>query len=273
MSVPAANPPGGKEGPPAPVPDPRPRALIRGVTETQPRAPAPPPCRAAPSLPIGPDRRPPPPPRRPAPRMAARPSMANDDAPLLILHGGEAAREVAGAVSEALKKRGLKGKLARMDDHAALWEGKSKGQRRCLFVVQTVENDMPAEEAGKAVRFFTKSRNCKFCSNTTAAASKGAAATKCGGRCPYVDEEGCSFASEHGVAYAVIAVGDTNLLLDRQTTTAKDCNAAGQKLDRALAALGGTRLLARCDANEAEGLELAVDPWVVRLGDALAASA
>ena len=42
-----------------------------------------------------------------------------------------------------------------------------------------------------------------------------------------------------------MGLGDTNLLLDRQTTTAKDCNQAAQTLDNALAALGAAEIAER----------------------------
>ena len=59
-----------------------------------------------------------------------------------------------------------------------------------------------------------------------------------------------------------MGLGDTNLLLDRQTTTAKDCNQAAQTLDNALAALGARRLCERGLANDAVGLEEGVLPWL-----------
>ncbi len=56
-------------------------------------------------------------------------------------------------------------------------------------MVQTVENDEPPESAGSCVRFFKKKSN--------------------------------SAEMLKGMSYAVLALGDSNLLLDRQTTTAK----------------------------------------------------
>ena len=55
------------------------------------------------------------------------------------------------------------------------------------------------------------------------------------------------FGSEHpadlarSLHYAVFGLGDSNLLLDRQTTSAKDCNAVAQRLDKRLIGLGATR--------------------------------
>jgi sulfite reductase alpha subunit-like flavoprotein len=61
--------------------------------------------------------------------------------------------------------------------------------------------------------------------------------------------------------YAMVCVGDTNLLLDRQTTTAKDCNQAGITLDSALTFLGAESLCNRCLTNDAVGIEESLHPW------------
>ena len=42
------------------------------------------------------------------------------------------------------------------------------------------------------------------------------------------------------LTFSVLGLGDSNLLLDRQTTTAKDCNACGQLLDRRLEEVRGS---------------------------------
>ena len=54
-----------------------------------------------------------------------------------------------------------------------------------------------------------------------------------------------------------------------KTTTAKDCNQAGQKLDKRLAELGGRRLGSRGDADERTGFH-EVDPWCDELWTHLA---
>ena len=68
----------------------------------------------------------------------------------------------------------------------------------------------------------------------------------------------------------VLGLGDSNLLLDRQTTTAKDCNQVGQTLDARLAELGAERFCARGEADERTGLT-EVEPWIASLWAALAA--
>ena len=107
-----------------------------------------------------------------------------------------------------------------------------------LFVVETVENAQPAEAAGSLVRHFNRRRK---------EAPAGAA--------PLAGL----------LRFAVLGLGDTNLLLDRQTTTAKDCNQAAAALDGALRALGGQPLCARGEANDAVGLHAAVEPWAEAL--------
>ncbi len=113
-----------------------------------------------------------------------------------------------------------------------------------VFVVETVENAQPAEAAGACVRHFNRRRK---------EAAPGAA--------PLAGL----------LRFAVLGLGDTNLLLDRQTTTGKDCNQAGAALDSALRALGGAPLCARGEANDAVGLQATVDPWAAALWPALVA--
>ena len=101
------------------------------------------------------------------------------------------------------------------------------------FVLQTIENESPTEEGGAVVRFFkrrTHPDDLLSKDNTT-------------------------------LRYAVFGCGDSNLLLDRQTTGAKDCNQAAEQLDVRLAALGGTRQCPLGMADERTGLT-EVEPWI-----------
>ena len=182
-----------------------------------------------------------------------------------VLHGGEAAQQVARDVKEAmeeefLEKRGMSDvrvTTASMEDfkktlelHRIQGDDNNKNdeinrkRRRAIFVVETVENAQPAEEAGSCIRYFNKLRKALKSSEG------GDKATK------------LPFDENDAFEYAVMGLGDTNLLLDRQTTTAKDCNQAAQTLDNALAALGARRLCERGLANDAVGLEEGVLPWL-----------
>ena len=182
-----------------------------------------------------------------------------------VLYGGEAAQQVARDVKEAmeeefLEKRGMSDvrvTTASMEDFKKTLELHriqgdnnkneeiiNRKRRRAIFVVETVENAQPAEEAGSCIRYFNKLRKALKSSEG------GDKATK------------LPFDENNSFEYTVMGLGDTNLLLDRQTTTAKDCNQAAQTLDNALAALGARRLCERGLANDAVGLEEGVLPWL-----------
>jgi sulfite reductase alpha subunit-like flavoprotein len=69
-------------------------------------------------------------------------------------------------------------------------------------------------------------------------------------------------------SFAVLGLGDSNLLLDRQTTTAADCNQCAQELDARLLALGATRHYELGLADERTGLQ-EVEPWIDGLWSSL----
>jgi NADPH-ferrihemoprotein reductase len=160
-----------------------------------------------------------------------------------VLHGGEAASQIAMDLAESARKdHGVDVNVYAMDD----FRNVRFDEEPCvvIFVVETVENAQPAEAAGACVRFFNRKR--KEGTNKEMLAGK--------------------------MSFAVLGLGDTNLLLDRQTTTAKDCNQAAQTLDSALAALGANRIVARGEANDAIGLDEDVVPWSKEMFPALVAA-
>ena len=110
-------------------------------------------------------------------------------------------------------------------------------QMTAVFLLQTVENNQPPEEASKFLRFFKRKTHPE-----TMLADK--------------------------LKFAVLGLGDSNLLLDRQTTGAKDCNACGQLLDTRLEALGATRIYELGLTDERTGME-EVEPWIVGLWETL----
>lgn len=182
----------------------------------------------------------------PAPGAAAPTSDLDDPngSRLFFLHGGEASVQIARDLAEKATARGLDPRVVAMDDFKRC--DLDKRPAVAIFVVETVENAQPAEAAGACLRFYNRKRKA--------------------GDADFLRGK---------LRYAVLALGDTNLLLDRQTTTAKDCNQAGQTLDSALKFLGAERVVARCEANDAVGLEEAVEPWCeslwAPLADAVAA--
>ena len=153
---------------------------------------------------------------------------------LFFLYGGEASTQIAGDLAEKAAARGFSPRLVAMDDFKRC--DLDKVPAVAVFVVETIENAQPAEAAGTCLRFYNRQRK------------KG---------------ESGSLAGK--LRYAVLGLGDTNLLLDRQTTTAKDCNQAAQTLDSALNFLGAERMCQRGEANDAVGLEEAVEPWTEQL--------
>ncbi|KAL3804579.1 hypothetical protein ACHAW5_004582 [Stephanodiscus triporus] len=64
--------------------------------------------------------------------------------------------------------------------------------------------------------------------------------------------------------FAVLGLGDSNLLLDRRHTSAKDCNQVARALDSRLEGLGGTRFCDRGECDERTGL-LECEPWIEML--------
>lgn len=77
-------------------------------------------------------------------------------------------------------------------------------------------------------------------------------------------------ADEKTFHYAVLGLGDSNLLLDRQTTTAKDCNQVAQALDKRLEQVGGCRYYDVGLADERSEL-VEVEPWLDGLWSKLSA--
>ena len=164
---------------------------------------------------------------------------------LFFLHGGEASTQIARDLADKARARGLRPRVVAMDDFkSCALDSADDAPRLAVFVVETVENAQPAEAAGTCLRFYNRKRKA--------------------GERDFLRGK---------LAYAVLGLGDTNLLLDRQTTTAKDCNQAAQTLDSALLFLGAERLVTRGEANDAVGLEEAVEPWSETLWPAVAAAA
>ena len=171
---------------------------------------------------------------------------------VVILPGGELATDVAAQLESKLssttaaeikvrqvpmsKSKQFKAALVGDGDDAEL-SSLAKPSTLAVFVVQTIENESPPEEGSQCVRFFKRKTH-----PDTLLADK--------------------------VQFCVLGLGDSNLLLDRQHTSAKDCNQVAQALDGRLEALGGTRFMERGEADERTGLT-EVEPWIAALVDRL----
>ena len=158
---------------------------------------------------------------------------------VLVLHGGELASDIAERIAKESAAHSVTMQLASMESFKEFKLDSSETVQTVIFVVQTIENEAAPEAAGSCCRFFKR---------------KTHAADLLAGK----------------LRFAVLALGDSNLLLDRQTTTAKDCNQVGQTLDARLAELGAERFCARGEADERTGLT-EVEPWIASLWTALAA--
>jgi len=114
------------------------------------------------------------------------------------------------------------------------------GETTVCFVLQTIENAAPTEEGGSCFRFFKRKTHPE------------------------------TLLADNKFSFAMLGLGDSNLLLDRQTTTAKDCNQVAQELDARLAALGGQRKYELGMADERTELK-EVEPWIEGFWNAVTA--
>ena len=148
---------------------------------------------------------------------------------VVVIHGGELAKDVAEQIvaKKPASVASVSSRCASARPKTLLDYG---GDTLVCFVLQTIENAAPTEEGGSCVRFFKRKTHPENL-------------------------------LEGKFSFAVLGVGDSNLLLDRQTTTAKDCNQVAQELDARLAALGGQRKFELGMADERTGLK-EVEPWI-----------
>lgn len=174
---------------------------------------------------------------------------------VVLVHGGELARDVASQIeqsqpdnhavqqpvsvrqqSAADRPNKLVDAVCRGDNNDKADDGGSSSSSTVVcFILQTIENAAPTEDGGATVRFFHRKTH-------------GA--------------DLLSSSNNHSVfQYTVLGLGDSNLLFDRQTTTAQDCNQVAIQLDARLTALGGRRFHPLGLADERTGLT-EVEPWI-----------
>lgn len=160
---------------------------------------------------------------------------------ILLLHGGDLSTEIAaqiqikiapivGAlhVQQISMSKSKAFKAALIEDAGD--NGLAKPTTLAVFIAATIENESPPEDAGACIRFFKRRTHPETL-------------------------------LQDKVQFAVLGLGDSNLLLDRQHTSAKHCNQVAQALDARLEALGGTRFCERGECDERTGL-LEVEPWI-----------
>lgn len=178
---------------------------------------------------------------------AATPPTAPPVRCLTVLHGGDLASEIAELVARTAASAcpAAEVRLLPMSDFkpwiAAVQAAPPGAPEHAVLIVQTAENELPPEAAGACVRFFGR---------------RAHPAGLLAGR----------------LAFTVLGLGDSNLLLDRQTTSAKDCNQVAQELDARLEAIGASRFHPQGQADDRTGNQ-EIEPWIASLGAALAAAA
>ena len=158
---------------------------------------------------------------------------------VILLHSGDLSSDIANQISTKLtsiidsqhvhlismaKSKAFKSALIEDTDSLA------KSTTLAVFIASTIENEAPPEDAGACIRFFKRKTHPETLLKDT-------------------------------VQYCVLGLGDSNLLLDRQHTSAKDCNQVAQALDSRLEALGAIRFCQRGEADERTGLT-EVEPWI-----------
>jgi len=154
---------------------------------------------------------------------------------LIVVYGGELAHDVAERVADQQPSSATVSVTIQSASERPkkLIDGSDETTATC-FIMQTVENGNATEDGGTTLRFFKRKTH------------------------PSDLLSGGKF------HFAVLGVGDSNLLLDRQTTSAKDCNQVAQELDERLEALGGSKLVELGMSDERTGME-EVEPWIEEL--------
>jgi sulfite reductase alpha subunit-like flavoprotein len=157
---------------------------------------------------------------------------------IYVCFGGDVSSDVAESLAAKLEISGATvGKISMDNSKAIKSLVEEPASTLAIFVCQTIENAQPPEIAGTCVRFFKRKTH---------------------------PEDMLKDKFE----YTVLGLGDSNLLLDRQTTTANDCNQVAQDLDARLSALGGSRGYKMGLGDERTGFT-EVEPWIEGLMQAL----
>eukprot|EP00529_Nitzschia_sp_RCC80_P035997 CAMPEP_0113469374 /NCGR_PEP_ID=MMETSP0014_2-20120614/15865_1 /TAXON_ID=2857 /ORGANISM="Nitzschia sp." /LENGTH=169 /DNA_ID=CAMNT_0000361847 /DNA_START=85 /DNA_END=594 /DNA_ORIENTATION=- /assembly_acc=CAM_ASM_000159 len=154
---------------------------------------------------------------------------------VVIIHGGELAKDVAEQILAKKPEGGLVQQTVVLRSASERPKTILDYDSRTVvcFVLQTIENGAPTEDGGSCTRFFQRKTHPADLLSV----------------------------QNNKFSFTVLGVGDSNLLLDRQTTTAKDCNQVAQALDSRLEALGAKRHHPLGLADERTDLQ-EVEPWI-----------
>ena len=157
-------------------------------------------------------------------------SSDNNITNVIVVYGGELAQDVAAQIEQTKPEGNVTVVVQSASERPKkLLDTHANDNTVVCFVMQTIENAAPTEDGGTTVRFFArKTHPTDLCAS---------------------------------LRFAVLGLGDSNLLLDRQTTSAKDCNQVAQGLHARLQALGGAPHVPLGMADERTGLT-EVEPWI-----------
>merc|ERR1712194_395749 len=150
---------------------------------------------------------------------------------VVIVYGGELAKDMGEQIDAQKPASGEVDVTLRCASERPKTLLDSEKDTVLCFVMQTIENEGPTEEGSAVLRFFKRKTHPS------------------------------DLLTGKSLRFAVMGLGDSNLLLDRQTTGAKDCNQVAQQLDSRLEALGGARSCALGMADERTELT-EVEPWI-----------
>lgn len=173
--------------------------------------------------------------------------LGQQGAGLAVFHGGEMSEAVAKELRKAGTEHGFAVTLLSLDTLSD-WVSKQMlgaggGRAVAVFCATTVEDAEPDEATTHCLQYLRRRTGA--------------------------DDTGPSLA---GLRYAVLGLGDSNLLATSHRSvawaTAKDCNQAAQELDAWLEQQGGARFYARGEADERTG-SATIEPWIAGIWPAL----
>ena len=223
-------------------------------------------------------------PLSPSPRVSA---MVSE---IRVLHGGDIAREVARGLVSCLASRSRPTRVFAMADYLtsgfdlvdvseAPETPLESASHAYVLVVETAEFENPADGAVTLLRDLlaankkTKTTPRRWEVRSVENAPKPETTRKTASSSDassYATTEARTEPMTRRVRFAVIAVGDTDVMAERAAFRSKqhcasDCNQAGQLADRLFAASGGVRIAPRLEMDVSrDAAEAQTNEWVDR---------